>query len=497
MPQQVPALRPRLEAVGYRGDPSIFADLSAHPMGAIVSLGGCSASFVSSDALIVTNHHCVQGSLQFNSRPDRDLMENGYLARTRTEELPSGPGSRVYVTVSVEEVTSEILSGLPEGLGDLERGKLLEQRIKVATTAREKEQGYRCTVSSFFEGLRYYALLQLEIQDVRLVYAPAAGIGNFGGETDNWQWPRHTGDFSFLRAYVSKDGKPAPYSKDNVPFRPRHWLKVSPKGASPGDVVFVAGYPGRTNRLGSYEVVRESVEYTQPRIIRRYAEQIALLEKLSANDKELALRVSTRVRGLNNALTKTRGVLAAMSRGGVLAQKQAAERELQAWIESEPARKARYADVVPGIGAIVAERARTRERDALLAELTNVGALGAADTLYRLATERAKPDAERDSYYQQRNWQRLREGLDRLQRSIDTRADRALLTYILTSVAALPGDQRIEELDTRRPARRPARRRVRLPHHPLGRAPRRRQQALCEGAATCPLRGRPVDPACE
>ena len=449
MPQQVPALAERLAALGYQGDPKAFADLTGFPMGAIVSLGGCSASFVSPDGLIVTNHHCIQAALQFNSRPDRNLMVDGYLAADRAGELPSGPGSRVFVTVAVEDVTAAITGGIPAGTTGRAYYDLIERRQKELTAEREKQEGYRCTVSSFFEGLKYFAITQLEIRDVRLVYAPAAGIGNFGGETDNWQWPRHTGDFSFLRAYVSKDGKPAAYSADNVPYRPRHWLKVSGRGASPGEVIFVAGYPGRTARFNTFEAVRETVEFSLPRTIRRNTEQIVLLEKVGAGDPETALRVSTRIRGLNNSLTKTKGVHEAMVRGGVLGQKEDSEKTLLAWIAADPARQAKYGRVIADIGALNTERARTRERNLLLAEFAGGmgSALGAAETLHRLAVERAKPDAERDPFYQQRNWPRTRESLDRLQRSLDRKADRAMMEYNLAAIARLPADARIGVLD--------------------------------------------------
>lgn len=449
MPQQLPALAGRLSALGYTGDPKALADLTAFPLGAIVSLGGCSASFVSADGLIVTNHHCVQAALQFNSRPDRNLMVDGYLARARDAELPSGPGSRVYVNVAVEDVTSAMLAGIPANVTGRSYYDLLEQRVKALTAEREKTEGYRCTVVPFFERLKYYAITQLEIKDVRLVYAPAAGIGNFGGETDNWQWPRHTGDFSFLRAYVGKDGRPADYSTDNVPFQPGHWLKIAGQGAAPGEVVLVAGFPGRTARLETHDAVKDAVDYSQPRLIKRNTEQIALFEKLAAADPETALRVSTRIRGLNNTLTKTRGVNEAMARGGVLGQKEAREKALLAWIAADPARQAKYGQVIAGIAAINAEALKTRERNLLLAEFVgaNSSALSAAETLYRLAVERAKPDAERDPAYQQRNWPRTREALDRLQRSVDRKADRAVMEYQLASIARLPATQRIEVLD--------------------------------------------------
>lgn len=448
MPRQIPLLADRLTALGFSGDAKAFADLTGFPMGAIVSLGGCSASFVSPDGLLVTNNHCVQSALQFNSKPDRNLMVDGYLARTRAEELWNGPGSRVWVTVSAKDVTDEIMGKLDPKMPDRKRYDVVDQRVKARTAECEKS-GLRCTVASFFEGLEWYEIGQTEIQDVRLVYAPAAGIGNFGGETDNWQWPRHTGDFSFYRAWVSKDGRGVPFSKDNVPYKPKHFLKISANGASPGEFVFVAGYPGRTFRLNPYADVRETVEWSLPRSIRRYADRITLLESVGKNDKEAALRVSTALRGLNNGLTKYKGVLQGMIKGGLLAEKEAQEKEFVAWIDADPARQAKYGDVLPAINANLAERAKTRERDALLSELSGGmgSAVGAAVTIYRFSIERPKTDADRDLAFQERNWTRIRDAQNRLQQSLEPKADRALMKYTLTDIATLPSGQRIEALD--------------------------------------------------
>jgi hypothetical protein len=448
MPEQIPALAERLKALGFQGDANAFADLTGFPMGAIVSLGGCSASFVSPDGLIVTNHHCVQGALQFNSKPERNLMKDGFLARTREEELWAGPGSRVYVTVALKDVTRDVMDNMDAGLSDRERFDLVERRVKALTAACEKD-GLRCTIAPFFDGLKWYQISQLEIHDVRLVYAPSAGIGNFGGETDNWQWPRHTGDFSFYRAYVSKDGKPVPHAKDNVPYKPKHFLKVSPNGASPGELVFVAGYPGRTFRLNTFGQVKENVAWRLPRAIKRATDRIAILEKLAEGDSETAIRVSTSIRGLNNGLTKNKGVLQGLVQGGLLGQKEAAEKDFVAWIDANSDRRSRYGDVLPALNNLQAEEEKTRERDGLLAELTfGAGsALGAANLLYRFATESPKSDAERDPAFQKRNWSRIREGLDRMQRSLDPKADRALMRYTLADIARLPGDQRVEALD--------------------------------------------------
>jgi len=447
MPQQIPQLAPRLQALGFAGDPKAFADLTGQPMGAIVSLGGCTASFVSPEGLIVTNHHCVTGGLQFNSTPQLNLLRDGYLARTRNEELSNGPGSHVYVTTSVTDVTEAITGKIDAKATDRQRNDIIDRRLKERIAACEKE-GMRCTVAAFFEGLKYYEIAQLDIQDVRLVYAPAEGIGVFGGETDNWRWPRHTGDWSYLRAYVGKDGKAVPFAKDNVPYRPKQWLQVSTEGARPSELVFVVGYPGRTQRHQTYAEVKETTEWTYPRSIRLAGEQLAVIDQLLAGNSNLAIKVANRIQSLNNNTTNQKGMLEGLLKGGALAQKQAMERDLEAWIDANPARREKYADVLPALRVLQAEGEKTRERNAVLGNLASASSyLSAAQTLYRLAIQRPKDDLSRESGFQERDWPRIRENLDRLQRTIDATVDRALLRWAMGWAVGLPVDQRIEPLD--------------------------------------------------
>ena len=448
MPQQIPEMAAKLKAMGFKGDPKAFADLTGQPMGAIVSLGGCTASFVSPDGLIVTNHHCVTGGLQFNSTPARNLLKDGFLAKTRAEELPNGPGSRVFVTTSVTEVTAAITGNIDPKATDRQRYDLIDRRVKERVAVCEKGGQQRCSVASFFDGLKYFEIAQMEIKDVRLVYAPHDGIGVFGGETDNWRWPRHTGDWSFLRAYVGKDGKPAAFSKDNVPFQPKHWLKVAKDGIKPGDLVFVAGYPGRTQRHQTYAQVKETTEWSMPRSIRLAQEQLALLDRIAKQDKALALKVSGRVQGLNNGLTNQKGMLEGLVKGGSLAKKQTQEKELERWIAADAARQKKYGDVLPALRALQAEGEKTRERNAaMMSVLSSSSFLSSAESIYRLSVERAKADVDREAGYQERDWPRLREAQERMQRTIDATVDRAMLRWAMGLVAALPSEQRIAPLD--------------------------------------------------
>ena len=247
-PYQLPQLKSELKRIGITIPAAQLADLSKHPMSAVVALPGCSASFVSPEGLVVTNHHCAYGAVQRNASPEHNYIVKGFLARTKAEELPGGPNTLVYVTEKVENVTDRVLNGLGANLSGKERHEQVEARIKALIAECESDKSYRCSVPAFHRGLEYYRVKQLMIRDVRLVYAPADAVGNFGGDIDNYEFPRQAGDFAFLRAYVGKDGRPADPDPGNVPYKSKDFLVVSAEGLKAGDPILLAGYPGRTSR---------------------------------------------------------------------------------------------------------------------------------------------------------------------------------------------------------------------------------------------------------
>ena len=258
-------------------------------------------------------------ALQYNSTPERNLLKEGYLAKDRTEELWAGPRQQIFVTTAVEDVTSAVRAGTEEIADVGARFQKIEENIETLEEQCNKEdEDIRCSIRSFFEGAEFYQTKAMVIRDVRLVYAPHEGVGVFGGEIDNWRWPRHTGDFTFLRAYVGPDGKPADYSPDNVPFSPAHHLKVASTPLREGDLVMVAGYPGRTNRLATADLATFMTETYYPYAVERYEQRIAVLEALAADDEELAIKVNRRLRGWNNGLTNNRGMLDGLSKGGLV-----------------------------------------------------------------------------------------------------------------------------------------------------------------------------------
>ncbi len=443
MPEQMAAHADTIKGLGVEFDPAALTDPTAFPLGAVVSLGGCSASFVSPEGLIITNHHCVGRYLQLNSSPEDNLLENGFLAKTRADEKSGGPRARVYVTTRYTDVTEQVLGGTDTIKSDEERYELIAERRKQLTNACEKgREDMRCYVASFFEGAKFFQIEQIQLRDIRLVYAPHSGIGVFGGDVDNWRWPRHTGDWAFLRAYVGKDGKPADFAADNVPYKPKYHLTVAQERVEEGDFVMVAGYPGRTNRLKTAGEVQEAAEWYYDYRIQFYEEYIALLESLTKDDKELAIKASGRMRGLGNYLINYKGMRDGL-KGGLAAEKQKLEAELRAWIDADPQRKATYGGVLDAIAKLNAERAATRDTDAAADGLMRGSSLlGVAMQLTTLAEERKKPDAERRAGYQDKDLKDNEVSMRAMQKTYDPRLDRAVFKMYLTRAAKLPEDKR-------------------------------------------------------
>jgi hypothetical protein len=444
MPEQLAQQASTLKSLGLEIDPAALSQPTSELLGSVVSLGGCTASFVSPDGLIATNHHCATGALQYNSTPQENLLRDGYLAKTRADERWNGPTARVLVTQSIRDVTKEMRDGLDSIKDDAARQKKVEEHQKTLVAACEKDRpGLRCNVASYFGGAQYRLIEQLEIKDVRLVFAPHEGVGNFGGEIDNWRWPRHDADISLFRAYVGKDGKPADHAADNVPYHPPHHFKIASKPLQAGDLVFVAGYPGQTNRLRTAGEVEEAVSWRYPHALKFIEENVAVLEQLSKTSPDLAIKATPRIRGLNNNLTKFRGIMDGLVKGGLAAQKTKTEGELKAWVAADAGRKANYSDVLDRLAALSNDRRKTRDQDAALEEVYQmVHLVRSAASIVRMAEERPKPDAARDPGFQERNWQRHEQGETAQQKRYDQAMDRALFKLALQRAARAPEKER-------------------------------------------------------
>ena len=446
MPEQIAQQADTLKSLGLQIDPAALSSPTSPVLGAVVSLGNCSASFVSGDGLVITNHHCAVSALQGNSTPAENLLRDGFLAKTRADERWNGPSARVYVTTSLRDVTGEMTEGLAQIKDDVARYKKVEERQKAIVAACEKGRPeMRCRVAQYFGGGQYRLVEQLEIKDVRLVFAPHDQIGDYGGEIDNWHWPRHTGDVSIFRAYVGKDGKPAPHAADNVPYHPPHHLTLATTPLGAGDLVFVAGYPGTTNRLRTAAEADEDASFSYPHRIEWCDENIALLDQLGKKSEAIKIKATSKWRRLNNYRTKMKGIVDGLVKGGVAAQKTKIEADLRTFVDADPVYKVEYGEVIDKIRALVDKHKATRAHDAELGEMDRLVSLyDAAATIVRMAEERPKPDAERDPAYQERNWERLVQEQQTVQKQYDRSIDQALFKLAIQRALRLPDKERPE-----------------------------------------------------
>ena len=453
VPQQLPEIAGPLAKAGLKLDPQQLADLTGDPMGAVVSLGGCTASFVSPQGLVATNHHCAYGAIQLNSTAEKNLIQDGFTPATQADELSAGPNTRIYALEAITDVTTQAKAAIAAAGDDpLKRTQALEAFEKAQIAQCEAGGGYRCRLYSFAGGNTYRLFKNLEIKDVRLAYAPPGSVGKFGGDIDNWMWPRHTGDFSFYRAYVGKDGKPAAYAKDNVPYQPKHWLKIADKPLGDGDFVMVAGYPGRTNRYALVTEFQNTANWAYPEISRHYKALIGLVEAASKDgaskdSKDIAVKYAANMAGWNNTSKNFDGQLDGFKRTNTLATKQAEEAAVLQWLRGQGEDGKAALDAHAKLVSLSETAQKTQRRDLVLGQVERGGTLGVATTLYRLAVEREKPDAEREAGYQERDLPNIEGSLKQMERRYVPAMDRQIRGYWLGEYAKLPKDQHVESVD--------------------------------------------------
>lgn len=443
VPQQLPQIAGPLADAGLKLPAEQLADLTGNPMGAVVSLGGCTASFVSPQGLVATNHHCAYGAIQLNSTAENNLIKNGFAAASQADELSAGPNARIYVLDEITDVTAQANAAIAAaGNNGLARMEALERFEKAQIAACESEAGYNCRLYAFAGGNTYRLFKNLEIRDVRLAYAPPSGVGKYGGDIDNWMWPRHTGDFSFYRAYVGKDGKPAAYSQDNVPYQPRHHLQFADQPLGEGDFVMVAGYPGRTNRYALASEFNETAQYTYPLTIKHIGAIIDLVEKAGAADEDIKVKYANSMASWNNVTKNYEGQLEGFQRIDAAATKQAEEAAVLAWLKSRGRAGKAALDAHAQLTGHGKATGSTRERDLFVGQFQATPLLSTAITLYRLAIEKTKDDAERAPGYQQRNLPTIEGGLRQMDRRYHPQMDQQIQAYWLNQYLALPAGQR-------------------------------------------------------
>jgi hypothetical protein len=312
---------------------------------AIVSIPGCTGEIVSSQGLLLTNHHCGYGSIQSHSSVEHDLLKDGFWAKSKEEELPN-PRMYANFLIRIEDVTSQILAKVKPGMSEADRNSIIADARSDIQKRASVGNNYNAQVGSFYGGNYFYLLVYERYSDVRLVGAPPSSIGKFGFDTDNWEWPRHTGDFSVFRVYSGPDGKPAPYSKNNIPLKPRYFLPVSIKDLNKGDYAMTIGYPGRTQRYYTSFEVDELLKITLPNMIKiRGIRQEILMKDMQADNK-VNIQYASKYSGSSNAWKKSIGQKAGLEKLNTKAKKQEIEKQFNAWIAADPARKAKYGEAL-------------------------------------------------------------------------------------------------------------------------------------------------------
>jgi hypothetical protein len=418
----------------------IFSTSGPSLKDAIVLLGGGTGSFISPEGLIVTNHHVAFAGLQSLSSVQDDYLRNGFWAQTRDQELSTTYTAQVVV--DMKDVTREVQAALTSDMTPEARAKALAARTQEIESAAKGASDRVCRVSEMNSGVQYVLFTYEQLRDVRMVYAPPGAIGNYGGETDNWMWPRHTGDFSLMRAYVGKDGKPAKYAKDNVPYRPRAFLPVSTKGYGEGTFAMIMGFPGRTFRYREAAGIALAREEVLPMTAEVFHLRMEVMEQAWKNDRALQIKLASRWRGLANTYKNTLGTLEGMRKADLVTLRQNEEKAFATWIRAASDRTAAYGTLLADLGNANAELRSFSRKNVLLLNL------GTGVDLYRLANRYRAFAATRDSLGEdvpvpEKILGSITEFAASVHRIYDPAVDKATLVALILKGLDLPGDQQI------------------------------------------------------
>ncbi|MBO6118112.1 MAG: S46 family peptidase [Bacteroidales bacterium] len=318
---------------------------------AIIQFGrGCTGEIVSDQGLILTNHHCGYSSIQYHSTVDHDYLSNGFWAYNKSEELPT-PGLTAKFFIRMEDVTDEVLKGVTPSSSEQDRREIVRKNSQKIVERTTKDNGYTAEVATMFNGNQYILFVYQIYKDVRLVGAPPSSIGKFGSDTDNWMWPRHTCDFSVFRVYADKDGKPAEYSKDNVPLKPKHYLPVSIKGVKNNDFAMIMGYPGTTDRFLPSAGVEQAIDVYNPSVVTARAALREVMDKDMKADNKVRIQYAAKFASLSNYWKFYIGQTQCLNRLNVYNTKLETENRFAKWIKEDKTgnREKEYGDVLKTI----------------------------------------------------------------------------------------------------------------------------------------------------
>lgn len=393
--------------------------------------GGCTAELISGEGLLITNHHCGYGNIQRHSTVEHDYLTDGFWAMTRGEELPN-PGLSVTFLVRIEDVTESSLASVTSTMNSSDREKTIQENIKKIQTDAVKGSSNTAKVTPFFNGNQYFLFVYEAYQDIRLVGAPPSAIGKFGGETDNWIWPRHTGDFSLFRIYAGPDNRPAPYSPNNIPYKPKKFFPISLRGVEKGDFTMVFGYPGRTTEYVPSFVIESQVNYSIPASIDLRTKRLEVIIAAMETSPKIRIQYSAKKSGIANSWKKNQGVLLGLKKVGAINRKKEFEKRFQDWVSADADRVAQYGTVLGQYQDIITkqapfELAGTYAREAgEAAEI--IGFAGRFASLIDLAAKGNAEDVKNQA-------DRLKPGVESFFKDYDAPTDQKLLAVMMDAYA--------------------------------------------------------------
>jgi hypothetical protein len=413
-------------------------------MSAVVHLGGGTGAFVSHEGLILTNHHVAFGALQRASTAERDYIKKGFISWDKNEEIPA-KGYIADVLLGYEKVTDKVLSHLNPCLTYIEKYNAIDRAKKKLIARAEKEgKDLHCTVAEMYSGNEYYLFRFKRIKDIRIVYAPPQDLGNFGGDIDNWMWPRHTCDFAFLRAYVSEDNIGLDFSPDNIPYQPSSVLKISIDGFKEGDFTFVMGYPGRTYRNHTLSELQFDMD-TMLKRIELYKDIIAFFEKAGEGSREIQIKYARLVKGLNNSFKNYQGKIEGMKKISLVDRKKSQEKDFLEWVNKDRKRQKEYGEILGKIQDFMGKYSEYYWKNDLISGFVNPyfgpALIAQGYLVWRTVEEMQKPDMEREPSYQERDLPDIRMRIELAEKGYDLKTDRSYLKYRLKRLFDSDEDQ--------------------------------------------------------
>jgi hypothetical protein len=348
---------PEMQKLGIRLTAKQIYDINNSSLkdAIVIFGGGCTGELVSAEGLILTNHHCGYGSIQKHSSVEHDYLKDGFWAMSRSDELPT-PDLAVYFLESFEDVTDSINLAVAGIDSETERQTAIRKKITEMTAKYQGLKGMRATVSSFYAGNVFYLIVYKIYSDVRMVGAPPSSIGKYGGDTDNWVWPRHTGDFSMFRVYADRDGNPAEYSPDNVPYKPKQHLKISLKGVQKNDFTMIMGFPGRTQRYMTSWEIDERINTSNANRIHIRGIRLDLMKEDMEADRKVRIQYSSKHAGISNYWKNSIGMNKALKRLKIYDKRQQEESNFTAWVNANENRKEKYGEALKLIENAVTNR---------------------------------------------------------------------------------------------------------------------------------------------